>query len=123
MSVKKRIPCLCKLYSIYKKVTEEVLNQTDTDKYLYSIFFDISHSLHRRVGVSKGSNKKPFAIKFLQFCNLQIQRSYILQELVNLSKGVLISLVDSLHNVLKTFDKENKSMQIPLAKLENAKQK
>ena len=59
MSVKKRIPSLCKLYSIHEETPEEFLDETDVDSYLYHIF-DISQSQHRIARVSKGSNKKIF---------------------------------------------------------------
>ena len=36
--------------------------------------------------VSRGSNKKSFAIKLFQFCDLKTQQRYILQEEVNISQ-------------------------------------
>ena len=70
MSVKKQIASLCKLHSFYEELPEEFLDETDVDSYFYHNIFDISQSQHRIVRVSRGSNKKPFAIKlfvFLQF--------------------------------------------------------
>ena len=58
MSVTKQIPSLCILYSIYEELTEEFLDETDVDSYLYHNIFDISQSQHRIVRVSRGSNKK-----------------------------------------------------------------
>ena len=66
MSVKKQIPSLCKLYSFYEELPEESLDETDVDSYFY-IIFDICQSQHRKVRVSRGSNKKTFAIKLFQF--------------------------------------------------------
>ena len=80
MSVKKQIPSLCKLYSFYEKVPEEFSDETDVDRYFYHNIFDISQSQHRIVRVSRGSNKKKFAIELFQFCNLKTQQRYILQE-------------------------------------------
>ena len=71
MSVKKQIPSLCKLFSIYKEKPEEFLDGTDVDNYFYHNIFDISQSQHRIVRVSRGSNKKSFAIKLFQFCDLK----------------------------------------------------
>ena len=51
--------------------------------------------------VSTGSNKKPFAIKLFQFCNLKTQKRYVRQEEVNISKREITSLVDSLRDFLK----------------------
>ena len=66
--------------------------------------------------VSRGSNKKSFAIKLFQFCDLKIQQRYILQEEVNISKRELTCLVDSLPNFLIIFDQASKCIQIPLPK-------
>ena len=93
MSVKKQIPSLCKLYSFYEEIPEEFLDETDVDSYFYHNIFDISQSQHRIVRVSRGSNKKSFAIKLFQFCDLKTQQRYILQEEVNISKRELTSLV------------------------------
>ena len=66
--------------------------------------------------VSRGSNKKSFAIKLFQFCDLKTQQRYILQEEVNISKRELTCLVDNLRDFLKTFDQASKCIQIPLPK-------
>ena len=116
MSVKNQIPSLCKLYSFYEEIPEEFLDETDVDSYFYHNIFDISHSQHRIVRVSRGSNKKSFAIKLFQFCALKTQQRYILQEEVNISKRELTCLVDILRDFLKTFDKASKCIQIPLPK-------
>ena len=66
--------------------------------------------------VSRGSNKKSFAINLFQFCDLKTQQHYILQEEVNISKRELTCLVDILRDFLKTFDQASKCIQIPLPK-------
>ena len=66
--------------------------------------------------VSRGSNKKSFAVKLFQFCDLKTQQRYILEEEVNISKRELTSLVDSLRYFLKTFDHASKCIQVPLLK-------
>ena len=119
MSVKKPIPSLCKLYSFYEEIPEEFLDETDVDSYFYHNIFDISQSQHRKVRVSRGSNKKSFAIKVFQFCDLKTQQRYILQEEVNISKRELTCLVDNLRDFLKTFDQASKCIQIPLPKPKN----
>ena len=116
MSVKKQIPSLCKLYSFHEEKPEEFLDETDVDSYFYHNNFDISQSQHRIVRVSRGSNKKSFAIKLFQFCDLKTQQRYILQEEVNNSKKELTCLVDNLRDFLKTFDQAIKCIQIPLPK-------
>ena len=107
---------MCKLYSIYKEIPEEFLGETEVDSYLYHNNFDISQSQHRIVRASRGSNEKSFAIKLFQFCDLKTQQRYILQEEVNISKGKLTSLVDSLRDFQKTFDHASKCIQIPVPK-------
>ena len=58
MSVQKQNSSLYKLYSFYKKIPVEFLDETDVDSYFYHNIFDISQSQHRVLRVSKGSNKK-----------------------------------------------------------------
>ena len=114
MSVKKQTPSSCKLYSLYEKITEEFLDETDVARSFYQNIFDISQSQHRTVRVSRGSNKKSFTIKLFQFCNLKTQQSYILQEEENTSKRELTCLVDNLRDFLNTFDQASKCLQIPV---------
>ena len=116
ISVKKQIPRLCKLYSFYEEIPGEFFDETDVDSYFYHNIFDISHSQHRIVRVSRGSNKKSFAIKLFSFCDLKTHERYIFQQEVNISKRELTRLVDSLRDFLKTFDHASKCMQIPLPK-------
>ena len=114
MPVKKKIPSLCRIHSFHGEVPDEFLDETDVDSYFYHNNFDISQSLHRRVRVSRGSNKKSFAKKLFQFCDLKTQQHYILQEEVNIYKGELTCLVDNLRDFLKIFDQASKCIQIPL---------
>ena len=116
MSVKKQIPSLCKLSSFYEEISEEFSDETDEDSYFYYNIFDISQSQHRIMRVSRGSNEKSFAIKLFQFCDLNTQQRYNLQEEVNISKRELTCLVDSLRIFLKTFDQISKCIQISLPK-------
>ena len=92
------------------------MDETDVDSYFYHNIFDNSQSQHRKVRVSRGSNKKTFAIKLFQFCDLKTQQRYILREEVNISKRELTCLVDNLRDILKTFDQASKSIQTPLPK-------
>ena len=113
MSLRKQIPSLCKLYSIHEEKPEEFLDKTEVDSCFYRNIFDIFQSQHRIVQVSRGSNKKSFAIKMFQFCDLKTQKRYNLQEAVNISKRELTCLVDSLRDFLKTIDHASKCTQIP----------
>ena len=92
------------------------MDETDVDSYFYHNIFDISQSQHRVVRVSRGSNKKSFAIKLLQFCDSKTQQRYILQEEVNISKRENTCLIDNLRDFLKTFDQASKCIQFPLPK-------
>ena len=56
MSIKKQIPSLSKLYTIYKEVTESFLDETDVDSYFYHNILDIALIDNRIFRVSKGSN-------------------------------------------------------------------
>ena len=115
MSVKKQIPSLCKLHSFYEELPQEFLDETNVDSYFYQNLFDISQSQHRVVRV-RGSNKKSFAIKLFQFCDLKTQQRYILEEEVNISKRELTCLVDNLPDFPKFFHQASKCIQIPLPK-------
>ena len=114
MSVKKQIASLYKFYSFYEEIPQEFSDETDVDSYFYHNIFEISKSQHRKVRVSRGFNKKSFAIKLFQFCNLKTQQRYILPEEMNISKRELTCLVDNLRDFLKTFDQASKCIQIPL---------
>ena len=108
MSVKKHIPSLCRLYSFYQEKPEEFLDETDVDSHFYYNIFDLSESQHRIVRVSRRPNKKSFAIKLLQFCDLKTQQQYILEGEMIISKRELTSLVDSVRDFLKFFDHTSK---------------
>ena len=69
MSVKKQIPSLCKFYSFHEEIPEEFLYESDVDSDFYHNIFDISQSQHQIVRVSRGSNKKSFAVELFQFCD------------------------------------------------------
>ena len=86
MSVEKQIPSLCKLYSFYEEIPEQFLDKTDVDSCFYHNMFYIFQSQHRIVLVSRGSKIKSFAIKLFQFCDLETQQRYIVQEEVKFSK-------------------------------------
>ena len=92
------------------------MDETDVQSYFYHNIFDISQSQHRIVRVSRGSNKKSFALKLFQFSDLKTQQRYILQEEVNISKRELTWLVANLRDFLKTFDQASKCIQIHLPK-------
>ena len=75
MPVKKQIPSLSKLYTVYEEIAEIFFDETDVDSYFYHKILDIALIHNRILRVSKGS-KKNFAFKFIHFCNLKnLQRS------------------------------------------------
>ena len=86
MSVKKQVPSLCKLYSFYEEVPEELLDEIDVDNYFYHDLFFICQFQYRLARVSKSSNIKSFDFKLFQFFNTMTQQRYILQEEANTSK-------------------------------------
>ena len=88
MSVKEQIPSLCKLYSVYEKIPEDFLDETDVDSYFYHNIFDISQSQHRIVRVSNGYNKKSSTFKLFQFCDLKTAAVYPPRKTENLQKKI-----------------------------------
>ena len=116
MSTKKQNSSFCKLYSVYEEIPEEFLNETDLDSYFNHNILDISQSNHRKVWVSKGSNKKSFAFKVFHFCNSKLQQRFSLKEKSAFPKKKSNLLLESLGEFLKAFDQANKVSQIPLPK-------
>ena len=108
------------LFILQRKSTA-VSKEADVDSYVYHNLLDIYQSQHRLVQVSKGSNKKSFALKLVPFYDLKTQHHFILQKDVNFSKRELSSLVDSLRNFLKNCDKASKCSQnrLPEPKIEH----
>ena len=94
MSTKKQSSSLCKLYSVYEEIPEELLDETDVDSYFYHNILDMSQSHHRLVRVSKGSNKKSFAFKKFHFCDSKLQQQFTLKEEVGISKKEIESLLN-----------------------------
>ena len=95
------------------------MDEIDVDSIFYHNSFGNSQSHHRRVRVSKGSIKKSFAIRLFEFCDLKTQQRYIQQEEVIFPKRELRSLVNSLRDFLKSFDKASKYLQNLPQKPEN----
>ena len=67
MSVKKQSSSLCKIYSFYKELPEEFLEETGWDSYFHNKVSDISQSQHRIVRPSKRCNKKFMLSSFSNF--------------------------------------------------------
>ena len=110
MSVKKQIPSLCKLHLFYEEISKEFLDEIDIASYFYHTIFDFSQSQHRIARVIRSSNKKSFAIKLFQFCDLETQQRYILQ------KGTSLVWSTTCGISQKTFAQASKCIQIPLPK-------
>ena len=51
--------------------------------------------------VSKGSNKKDFAFKLFQFCNLKNQQRFIFEEEVSVSLKEFAAILNTLRQFLK----------------------
>ena len=69
---------------------------------------DIALIDNRIVRVSKGSNKKKFAFKLFQFCNLKNQQKFILEEEVSVSLKEFAAILNTLRQFLKQYDKTGK---------------
>ena len=117
MSTKRQISTLCKLFSVYKEIPKDFLDETDLDSYFFHNILDLSQSHHRIVRVSKGYNRKSFAFKVFQFCDSKLQQRFFLEGEVRISKKEIESLLDSVGELLKAFDQANKVPQIPLLQL------
>ena len=112
MSVRKQIPSLCKLYWFYEEIPEELLDETDADRlivFLPQVFWHFPVPASKSASY-RGSNKKSFAIKLFQFCDLKTQQRYIFQEVLNICEGELTCLVNKLSGFVKTFDQASKCL-------------
>ena len=117
MSVKKQFSSLSNLYTFYEEVPESFLDETDVDSYFYHNILEIALIDIRIVQVSKGSNKKIFAFKLFQFCNLKNQQRFILEEEVSVSLEELAAILNTLRQFFKQYDKTVKSLALyPLTK-------
>ena len=105
MSIKKQLPSLSKLYTIYDEVSETFLDETDVDSYFYHNILDIALIDNRIVRVSKGPNEKIFAFKLFQFCDLKNHQRFILEEEVSVSLKELAAILNTLRQFLKQYDK------------------
>ena len=79
MSVKKQIPSLRKLYTIYEEVPESFLDETDVDDYFYHNILDIALIDNRIVRVCKGSNKKFLLSNCFSFATWKINKDSFLK--------------------------------------------
>ena len=98
---------------ILRKKSKGVFGRNWRRQFFYHNIFDISQSQHRIVRVSKGSYKKTFAIKLFQFLRVKdTAMLYLPRRSENLQKK-LTCLVNSLLDLLKTFDHASKCIQVP----------
>ena len=105
MSVKKQISSLGKLYTIYGEFRESFLDETDVASYFHPNILDIALIDSRIPRVSKRFNKKVFASKTFQFCNLKNQQRFFLEEEVTVSLKELASILNTVRQFLKQNDK------------------
>ena len=81
------------------------MDKTDVDSDFYHNILDIARIDNRIVRFSKSSNKKSFAFKLFQFCNLKNQQRFILEEEVSVSLEELAAILNTLRQSLKQYDK------------------
>ena len=104
MSVKQQLPSLYLLYSIYKDVPEQTLDEADVDSYFYHNILDVAKTDNRLIRVSKGSNKNLVAINIFKFCDLKAQQPFFLDEEISITKKELAAVLNRLHHFLKQYD-------------------
>ena len=108
MSVKKQILNSSKLYKVYEEIPESVLDETDFGSYFYYNILDIALIDNRITRVSNRSNKKIFAFKLFQFCNLKNEQRFILEEEVSVSLKELGAILNTPRQFVKQYDKSVK---------------
>ena len=115
MSVKKQIPSLCKLCSLYEEKPEDFLDETGIDSFLTTIFLTSPSPIEIYV-LAKVPTGSILHSSCSTFCNLKPQQRYILQDEVIISKIKPSSLSDTLRDLLESIDKASMCLQIPLTK-------
>ena len=120
MSIKKPLSSLSKLYTIYEEPSENFLDKTDLDSCFYSDISDMVVIDNRNVRASRGSNKKISAFKLFQFCNLQNQQCFILEEEVSVSLHEPAVILNTLRQFWKQYDRFVKFPLYLLAKVKQA---
>ena len=118
MSIKKQLPSLSNLYTLYEEVTESFLDENDV-YFFYHIILDIALIDNWIVPVSKGSDKKRFAFELIRFCNLKNQQSVIPEEEVSVSYEEIAANLNTLRQFLK---QNNKVFKFPSYHLLKPKQ-
>ena len=89
MPLKKQLPTLSKLYSIYEEIPEDLLDEADIDSYFYHSNLNITKKENRLVRLSKTSNKNSFNLKVFKFDCSTIQQKYSLSEEITLTRREL----------------------------------
>ena len=110
MSVRKQIPSLSKLYTIYEEVPEKFLDETDVDSSFYHNILEIVLIDNRLVRISEVSKKEYFAFKLFQLCNLKIQKRFLLEEEVSVSLKELAAILNTLRQFVK---QDHKTVKFP----------
>ena len=93
------------MYTFYDEVLEIYLDETDVGSYFYHNILDIALIDNGIVRISKGSNKKTFALKLFQFCNLKKEQRCIPEEDMSVSLEELAAILNTLRQFLKQCDK------------------
>ena len=81
------------------------MDETDVDSSFHHNILDIALIDNRIVRVSKVSNKKVFALKLFQFCKLENQQRFILEEEMSFAIKELPAILNTLRQFLKQYDK------------------
>ena len=81
------------------------MEETDVDTYFYHNILDIALTDNRILRVSKSSNKKVFALKLFEFCNLKNQQRFFLEKEVSVLLDELAAILNTLRQFLKQNDK------------------
>ena len=100
MSIKKQIPNLSKLYTIYEEVLESFMDETNVDSYFCQNILDIALINKGIVRVTKCSNKKN-SFKLFPFRNLTNQQGFILEEEVSVYLKKIAAILNTLRQFLK----------------------
>ena len=109
MPIGNQLPTLFKLYSIYKKIPENLLDEADIDSYFYHSILNISKIENRLVRLSKTSNTNSFNLKVFKFDCSTLQQKYSLSEEITLTRRELGVVFNCLNDFLLQFEASKQS--------------
>ena len=79
MTIKKQIPSLSKLYTVYEEVPENFFHETDSDSFFYHIILDIAGSISELFKLPMVPTRKVLLSNYFSFATSKINKDSLLK--------------------------------------------